>query len=198
MGRAEDLAPFARSLGVAARFVFPEAPIDLSDPAFGRLPGRAWWPTDRDASGGTPPRSVPDLVPVGLPAARACIDELLQEIRAESPGAPLIVGGFSQGAMLTLDWTLRVDVASRPRALVQLSGAPMCGDQWAPRIPSCAGQRVFFSHGRSDAELSFETLEAFQRGLAAAGWEVTWFPFDGGHEVPLAPLRALKKFLQSL
>ena len=42
-GTPEDLEPFARSLGVPARFVFPEGPVDLGPLG---LPGRAWWPSD--------------------------------------------------------------------------------------------------------------------------------------------------------
>lgn len=186
----DDLAPFARSLGVPARFVFPEGPLDLAPLG---LRGRGWW-IDPDVDGGVA-RSQPDLVPPGIDEARVCIDALLADLRAERPNAPLIVGGFSQGAMLTLDWTLRTP--QRPQALVQLSGAPICRADWAPRFSACAGQRVFFAHGRDDEELSFDAIDELQRELATHGWDVTWCPFEGRHELSVVPLRALKKFLRA-
>jgi len=34
--------------------------------------------------------------------------------------------------------------------------------------------------------------------MAAAGIEVTWFPFDGGHETPAVVVSALNEFLSHL
>jgi predicted esterase len=52
------------------------------------------------------------------------------------------------------------------------------------------------SHGRSDPDLSFAAAETLKCELVRAAWNVTWCPFDGGHEISLAPLRAFKKFLK--
>lgn len=190
MSLPADLSPFADTLGLDACFVFPQGLLDLAPLG---LRGHAWW-LDED-QGAPEARTFPDRVPDGLDVARACIDGFIEDIRRERPNAPLIVGGFSQGAMLTLDWTLRTE--RRPVALVQLSGAPMCRGQWAPRFSAGAGQRVFFSHGRGDPELAFDAIDSLQAELAASGWDVTFCAFDGGHEVPFVPLRALKKFLRT-
>ena len=72
----------------------------------------------------------------------------------------------------------------------------MCWDEWSLRLPARAGLPVFFSHGRSDPDLAFHAIEKMQSEVAAAGWNVTFCPFDGGHEVPLVPLRALRRFLK--
>src|SRR5437764_451081 len=40
-GRVDDLAPFARALGVPARFVVPHGLVELAP-----MRGRAWWPID--------------------------------------------------------------------------------------------------------------------------------------------------------
>lgn len=188
MSSVDDLSPFADALG-EARFVFPHAPIDLAPRG---MRGRAYW-IDVDV-GAPEPRSAPMLHPEGLDEARAWVDAFLKELRAEHPRSRMIVGGFSQGAMLTFDWALRT--AERPHALVQLSGAPMCWDEWSLRLPALAGQSVFFSHGRSDPDLAFHAIEKMQAEVAAAGWDVTFCPFDGGHEVPLVPLRALRRFMR--
>lgn len=195
-GLAEDLAPFGRSMGVAGTFVFPEAPIDLAPRG---LRGKAWLASDGTTGPGaitsSGPRDLSDFEPEDLDEARARLASLLDELVAENPNAPLILGGFSQGAMLAFDLALRTE---RPVAgLVQLSGCRIAAREWNPRLRGRRGTRAFISHGRQDPDLSFAAAEAWQSDLAAAGWNVDFFPFDGGHETPLGVLRALKKFLRS-
>ncbi len=194
-GVAEDLAPFGRSLGVAGTFVFPEAPIDLAPRG---LRGKAWLASDGATGPGANadgPRDLSDFEPEGLDEARERLDALLTELVAENPAAPLVLGGFSQGAMLAFDLALRCE---RPLAgLVQLSGCRIASRVWNPLLGRRRGTRAFVSHGRSDRDLSFAAADAWQRDLTAAGWNVEFLPFDGGHETPLIVLRALKKFLRS-
>jgi phospholipase/carboxylesterase len=193
MGVPEDLSPFARSLGVDARFVFPEGLVDLAPRG---LRGRAWWPIDTDARAeaiARGPRDLSDFAPDGLDAAQAHLAALLDALDREGPAAPLVLGGFSQGAMLACDLILRT-----PRAidgLVIFSGSRITAERWRPLYAGRRGLRVFMSHGRSDDDLAFSAAESFQRDLSAAGWDVTWCPFDGGHEIPLVVWRAFKRWL---
>jgi len=193
MGIPDDLAPFARSLGVRARFTFPEGLVDLAPLG---LRGRAWWPVDAESradSVATGPRDLSQFVPAGLDAARTHLDRLLDELEREGTPAPLVLGGFSQGAMLSCDLALR---SQRPLAgLALFSGARIAADAWRSLYGSRHGLRAFVSHGRSDADLSFAAAESFHTELAAAGWDVTWCPFDGGHEIPLVAWRAFKRWL---
>jgi phospholipase/carboxylesterase len=184
-------------MGVTGSFVFPEGPVDLAPL---NLRGRAWWPSDgvarAEAMAGGVARDLSDFEPEGLDEARAGLDALLDELVAEQPAAPLILGGFSQGAMLSFDLALR---SQRPLAgLVQLSGCRIAAREWNPRLVERRGTRAFISHGREDLDLSFAAAEQWQSDLEAAGWNVEFHPFDGGHETPLSVLRALKKFLRAL
>jgi predicted esterase len=43
--------------------------------------------------------------------------------------------------------------------------------------------------------LPFAIAERFAGKLKAAGLNVTWFPFDGGHEIPAVAVRELNAFL---
>ena len=196
-GGPADLEPFARSLGVAGRFVFPEGLADLS--AFG-LPGRGWWPSDGSgratALQSGIARDLSDFEPDGLSEAHADLSLLLDALSAECAGAPLILGGFSQGAMLAFDIALRSERSIA--GLVQLSGARIAQRLWTPRLATRAGTRTFISHGKQDPDLAFSACEAFQRDLRAAGWVVDFCPFEGGHEVPIVALRAMKRFLRAL
>jgi phospholipase/carboxylesterase len=195
-GFAGDLSPFAASFGLAARFVFPESPLGPATTARG---GKAWWPVDdegRREALARGPRDLSLVEPGGLEQARAALSRLLDELVPPGSSAPLVVGGFSQGAMLACDLALR---SSRPLSgLVLLSGARICGRAWAPLYQGRRGLPAFVSHGRADLDLSFEAAERLQADLAAGGLDVTWLPFDGGHEVPLLALRGLKRFLARL
>jgi phospholipase/carboxylesterase len=188
----DDLAPLAGVLGAPAgtRFVFPAAPLDLGAQYFG---GRAWWMIDlaRVASGA--PRDI-RRVPPGLIDARAHIDALLR--RLARPGVPLVLGGFSQGAMLSLDVALHGDHALA--GLVLMSGTHIAADEWAARTPARRGLPVFMSHGRGDPLLPFATAEGLRDALTQSGLCVEWLPFDGGHEIPQHVIRGAGAFVRRL
>ncbi len=196
-GAPEDLAPFAASIGIGARFVFPEGFCNLAP--FG-LPGRGWWPSDGTARAHAiatdTPRDLSRFEPEGLAEAHASLSLLLDQLSLETAGAPLVLGGFSQGAMLAFDIALRSRRALA--AVVQLSGARIAERLWNPLLAERAGTRVFISHGRTDSDLSFEAAQRFEGDLSAAGWLVDFCPFDGGHGVPIVALRGLKRFLRNL
>ncbi|MCA9678053.1 MAG: hypothetical protein H6708_33360 [Kofleriaceae bacterium] len=188
-----DLAPFAHSLGLRAWWLFPEAPL----PASPR--GRAWWHIDPDrrlealAIG---PRDFAGQHPPDLPAARELLGRFLDDVVARAAGRPLVVGGFSQGGMLLTDTLLR---APRPvDAVMLLSTSRIAFDEWPPYLAPCAlrGVPVLISHGRADDDLAFATGEALRDCLVEAGADVTWLPFDEGHEIPLPVWRAIRKLVQ--
>lgn len=191
MGPA-DLAPFAQSIGLPDWFLFPEAP----QPAETR--GRAWWYINaaaRDAAIARGPRDFAPQHPPDLPAARALLDALLDEVLVRAAGRPVVIGGFSQGGMLTCDAMLR---APRPVAgLALLSASRIALDEW-PADAGLAGLPVLLSHGRGDDDLAFAAGEALRDHLVALGGHVTWMPFDGGHEIPLVVWRALRKWLAAI
>jgi phospholipase/carboxylesterase len=178
------------------RFVFPQAP-GTTDPPAGPVGGRAWWPLKLRASippGGT----VPDLSrtrPPGLKSAADAVVVLLKN-RSRTPGGPLVLGGFSQGAMVASEVAYRT---SLPLAgLVLLSGTPVDEQVWRSAYGQRRGLPVFVAHGRTDRVLPFSGSDRMQRELAAAGNRVTWQPFDGGHEIPAEVVIALNQFLREL
>jgi phospholipase/carboxylesterase len=90
-----------------------------------------------------------------------------------------------------LAFTTSDDIA----ALVLLSGTPVDEALWRQGLARRRGLPVFISHGRADRTLPFASAERLQRELGAAGLKVTWFPFDGGHDVPASVVQALNAFL---
>lgn len=189
----EDLAPFARSVGVSAHFLFPEGP-HAAVPS-----GKAWWGIDQDARARALAHGARDLRdehPAGVDDARATLLRLLEAVRLEAAGLPLVLAGFSQGGMLACDTALREQPTIA--ALALLSASRIALDEWEPLVHRVRGLPILVSHGRVDTDLGFSAGEGLRDLLVRGGARVTWVPFDSGHEIPLVVWRELRKFLSAI
>ncbi len=194
----DDLVALGRMLRVpkGVRYVFPAAPLSLA--AMGYGDGRAWWMLDLDmmerrARGERIDRS--EDVPDGLVQARSQLSDCLSELesRLDVAADKVILGGFSQGAMLACDVALHREQA--PAGLILLSSTLLARSEWAPRMASRAGLAVLQSHGRSDALLPYRDAEALRDLWQAAGADLTFVEFPGGHEIPPGVLDAMARFI---
>jgi phospholipase/carboxylesterase len=188
----DDLAGLWRVIDAppGTRWAFPAAPIALD--ALG--PGaRAWWMVDIEGRLRAAERGQLDElareVPDGLVEARERVTATLDALEQQLRPSRVVLGGFSQGAMLACDVALRTGRALAGIAL--LSGTVVARDEWAALAPQRAGLPVFQSHGTSDPLLPFSKAEALRDLLRAGGADVTWTPFRGGHEIPGTALDAL-------
>jgi phospholipase/carboxylesterase len=182
------------------RFVFPQAPLSLA--ALGYPPGsRAWWNIDWDeiqklsVGDAAALREFRKREPEGMPAARAAMLKLTQELLASSalPMGKLVLGGFSQGAMITTDVALRLE--EPPAALVTMSGTLLIEEVWRSKASARSGLKVFQSHGRQDPVLRFDAALLLEQLYEDSGMTVDWHPFDGGHGIPLDVFKGLGRFL---
>jgi phospholipase/carboxylesterase len=190
-----DLAPFAHSIRAPAWFLFPEAPR----PAEPR--GRAWWFIDaklRDEALKRGPRDFAPQHPPDLPEARARLRAFWAAAKEVAGARPFVVGGFSQGGMLTCDTMLRAPIDAAAMAL--LSASRIAFDEWEPLLAArpFAGLPALVSHGQVDDDLAFSAGEALRDCLATAGADVSWVPFETGHEIPLVVWRRLRALLLRL
>jgi len=194
----DDLVPLAEELRLPAgtRFAFPAAPIALAE---GWWDSRAWWPIDVEAleravATGTF-RDLAHTDPSELSEVRAqllaALSELEQLLGISSEH--VVIGGFSQGAMLATDTFLSTD---RPfGGLVILSGTLLAAERWRPAMAARAGVAVFESHGHSDPLLPFALAETLRDDLRGAGLPVTWVDFPGGHQISPSVVDGLVAFL---
>jgi len=182
------------------RFYFPAAPLSLG--GFGWGDSRAWWMIDLQTMAalnqGTPDalREFRKREVEGLPEARALLAGLVEEIQKDTglPLGKIVLGGFSQGAMLATDLTLRLPES--PAGLVIFSGTLLVEDQWRALAPRRKGLQVLQSHGRQDPLLAFAAAEWLRDLLGGAGLDVQFLPFDGGHTLTLEVVDALAGFLE--
>ncbi len=194
----DDLVSLADVLNVpkGTRFVFPEGPLNLG---FGYGESRAWWLIDMariqaDRAAGRV-RDLSQEIPKGLAPVRGQVLAFLQDVDQKLGADPrkTVLGGFSQGAMLSCDAVLHTD---RPYAgLVQLSGNLLALPVWGPLLPKRRGLPVFQSHGTQDEILPYVGAEALRDGLTKAGLAVEWHHFRGGHEIPEPVVQRLGVFL---
>lgn len=199
VGLAEALVTLEPSLA-SVRFHFPAAPLSLGNLGFGD--SRAWWMIDLETiaalrtAGPEALREFRRAEPDGMAAARRALLALVNEVMngAGLSFSKLVLGGFSQGAMISTDVALRLEDA--PAGLVVLSGTLLLEDVWRTKASSRAGLPVFQSHGRFDEVLPFEAARSLETLLREAGLPVEFHAFGGGHEIPLAVLRGLAVFLK--
>jgi len=93
-----------------------------------------------------------------------------------TPRSQIVIGGFSQGAAAA------ADVAA---AMGNLRGVALLSGDHSTREPLTG--RIFVSHGRSDAVLTFGVAERRARSYADRA-DVLFVPFDGGHTLrPIEP-----------
>ena len=190
------LAPYLHA--PRTRFVFPAAPLEL-----GGLYGdsRAWWLLDlarleASLASGSIGAWIAEI-PEGLDTARVQMGRFLEQLqeRFSIPNEQLVLGGFSQGAMLSVDTALHREA---PLAgLVLMSGTLTAESVWQPRFGKLAGLPILQSHGRHDMLLPFAIAEALRDRLTGGGAKVEFHAFLGGHEIPPPVLSAVTKFLAS-
>lgn len=199
VGLAAEIVRGSPWLAGSVRFVFPEGPLALDNVPFG---GRAWWPIDmlalQRALERGEARKMADEVPPALAAARQKLRGLIDAVHTETglPLAKIVVGGFSQGAMLSTDVALRLEEA--PAALLVLSGALIDQTEWRRRAPARKGLPVLQSHGTSDPILPYDGAVALKSVLVDAGLDVTFVQFRGGHGIDGAVVTAITTLLNKL
>jgi phospholipase/carboxylesterase len=194
----DDLVPLADVIEVprGTRWLFPEAPLSLN---MGFGDSRAWWIIDfariqEDRAAGRI-RDLSVEIPQGLALARECFLAFLKELprQFQIDYKKTVIGGFSQGAMLTCDAVLHTDYPFA--GLVQLSGNLLAQSVWGPLMPTRKGLPVFQSHGTLDDILPHIGAERLCDALTQSGLAVERHSFRGGHEIPEPVLQRLTGFI---
>lgn len=198
----DDLVPLAEEIQAQVgnrpiRYVFPAAPQSLD--SLGIYGGRAWWPISIQSLLEEFEQGHHDVlrqfVPPGLSEAREALDltiaAALDEVQLDR--SRLVLGGFSQGAMLATETALhRGDAIA---GLLLWSGTLISESQWRSQAAQTPPLKIVQSHGRFDPILPFVTATWLRDLLKESGHEVRWLEFNGPHTIPYEAIQASAQLL---
>jgi phospholipase/carboxylesterase len=181
-----DLQPAAEMLDVPAiRHVFPHAPVRPVTINAG-MTMRAWYDI-----------AAADLSwqedGAGMRASAQMVKELADELCGNS-GLPLVLAGFSQGAVVSL--TAACMGIPGLVGVVAMSGYV---PQWL--LPSLAGLRgvpVLMAHGEQDGVIPLALAMAGRKALADNEIGVAWHSYEMPHAICQQELRDIAGWLRGL
>ncbi len=180
--------------------VFPVAPLSLADE--GMPKSRAWWPIDIERlTSQTNPRDFEEMkrdVPELLPYSRNLLLNLINMVLEshQLPHSRLVLGGFSQGAMLSTDVSLHL--SSPPGGLVVWSGALLNEADWTALAPNLKNVPVIQSHGKADPILPFQAGTWLRFLFSSAGADLNFIAFNGPHTIPMPAITATGELMEKL
>ncbi|TVR02866.1 MAG: hypothetical protein EA403_07960 [Spirochaetaceae bacterium] len=193
----DDLVPLGRHIDPEGRWDwhFPRAPVDMR---VGGVPyGRAWFPDQESdlmqALTGHYFQELESIDPDGLRSSGA---QIADYCRAEiSPTAQLVLGGFSQGAMVSVEACLQLD---RPiRGVLLCSGAVIAAERTERQLANREPLHFVQAHGTEDAVLEYRAGVRLFDLLKGAGWNGRLITFTGGHTIPSEALVALEEMMET-
>lgn len=172
------------------RCYFPRAPIDV--PMTG---GYAWFPSAAEelqkALMGQYFFNLKELDPEAMQSNARLVADTINKNRSDT-NRPLILGGFSQGAILSMEIFLNGYLSVD--GLLLWSGSLLAEERWksltAPSKVPC-----FISHGRQDPVLPFEGATALESLLKEKGLSVENLYFDGAHEINMPIIEASQRVI---
>jgi len=172
---ANDLADLAPYLDHGYRFVFPNAPKPF-EPMPGYSFGFTWfdgWPAERNS----------------LVESRTLLLQFLREMTERYPTTKIVLCGFSQGALMSIDVGFRTDVPIA--GIVMMSGALYEEDlpPFRRDIP------VMVVHGTADDVIPVLAARRARRLLEENGVDVDYHEFPMGHQVSEESMQIVAGFL---
>jgi phospholipase/carboxylesterase len=123
-----------------------------------------------------------NIVP-GVARSRKMLFELLDELRTKGfPTEQTILGGFSQGSLMSVEVGLRYP--HRFAGIVGISGYVCEPEKLIEELsPVAAGQKLLITHGTIDPMIPFAGVREQVNMLKGAGLNVEWHEFVKAHTI---------------
>ena len=185
MGDLASLAPAIDSEGYV--YIFPNAPIP-----FEIGPGATGY-------GWTYPRRIPqelrraDDVDAVVDMLAALVDEVTEQYDTD-PGQ-VILGGFSQGGMMTYRYGL--PNPDKFKGLAALSAVAPDEDTMREKLPADRSQPIFVAHGISDMVIEVQMARDTLEFLKAEGYKPVYHEYAMAHEISQQTLSDLAEWIKN-
>lgn len=172
------------------RFVFPHAPYRRITLCNGERM-RGWYDlrhTDRQQQQDEE----------AIRASCAAVSAVIRHERERGiPSQRIVLGGFSQGAALSLFTGPRFP--EKLAGIVALSGYRLIAASFPAERQACNQETpVFLGYGTSDPVVALREGELTREMFRAAGYTVAWHTYPIGHEVAPAEVAAVAEFLTTV
>lgn len=183
---ASDLASFGEALQLpAVNWLFPNG--HHSVPIGPGWTGRAWWNIKMTEL----PGDWTDQRPPEMDKAVEKVFKMISSMKFEWKN--LIIGGFSQGAMLATEVFLKAP--ETPAGLICMSGTLLSKSTWSELVKARKGSAVLMSHGEADPVLPHKGSVQLQKFFEENGLRTQFVSFRGGHEIPMQVLQKMKSYI---
>jgi len=180
-----DLLPLADALDPERRLhvVAPRGPLTVPG-----WPGNHWYVVPRVG--------YPD--PDTFRASYALLSRFHDELWERTGIAPAqtVLGGFSMGSVMSYALALGADRPA-PAGMLAFSGFIPAVDGWAPHPQDRGSLRAFIAHGSNDPVIGIDFARDARAQLLAAGLDVEYREFSGGHEIDRVDIPAAQEWLSS-
>lgn len=190
-----DLASLSQAVDLSqdVRWYFPNGPHTVQIGP--HMSGRAWFPL-RLAELEQRGVDFTQVTPEGMDKA---VDQALKAVEAVRVKHGLrwnqiVIGGFSQGAMIALATALKS--AESPAGVTLFSSSLVNEPAMRELAAKHKGLKFFQSHGTADQMLPYALAERLDTLLNEAGMDGMLYAFRGGHEIPMAVLREWNSWLR--
>ncbi len=138
-----------------------------------------------------------DIKP-GILRSRKLLLGLLDELRAKNfPPEQTILGGFSQGCLMTVDVGLRYP--HKLAGLVGISGWVFEIENLMKEVsPVARQQRLLLTHGQFDPLIPFAEVRKQAQQLKTAGFDIEWHEFPKDHTIyGEEEISVIRKFIRA-
>ncbi len=161
---------------------------------FASLQAPYWVPAARESFRWKVGEYGPERQEQSVKMSEEYVANVIQTLKAKYNPSKIFLMGHSQGGWMTYNTGLRYPKLFD--GLIAFGGWVDTVRIDAKQIKNANKLKVLIVHGRNDKSVPFAWAEKSRDRLKAGGLDVTFFDFDGGHEMPEAGVKKVYEWIR--